>query len=58
MTDPKTGGPAANGERTVWINETALPTALNTCSVSRYAKCSMRRAAYQSGQGSSGDSAA
>jgi len=28
--DPKTGGPAANGERTVWINETALATALNT----------------------------
>ena len=30
VTDPKTGGPAANGERTVWINETALSTALNT----------------------------
>ena len=29
-TDPKTGDPAANGERTVWINETALSTALNT----------------------------
>jgi uncharacterized iron-regulated membrane protein len=30
VIDPKTGGPAANGERTVWINETALSTALNT----------------------------
>jgi hypothetical protein len=28
-TDPKTGEPAANGERTVWVNETALSTALN-----------------------------
>lgn len=28
--DPKTGEAASNGERTVWINETALSTALNT----------------------------
>jgi uncharacterized iron-regulated membrane protein len=27
--DPKTGQPAANGERDVWVNETALSTALN-----------------------------
>jgi uncharacterized iron-regulated membrane protein len=29
-TDPKTGEPVSNGQRTVWINETALSTALNT----------------------------
>jgi hypothetical protein len=30
VVDPKTGGPAANGARDVWVNETALSTALNT----------------------------
>jgi hypothetical protein len=29
-TDPKTGKPVENGARNVWINETALSTALNT----------------------------
>ena len=28
-TDPKTGGPAENGARNVWVTETALSTALN-----------------------------
>lgn len=28
--DPKTGGPAENGARNVWVTETALSTALNT----------------------------
>ncbi len=30
VTDPKTGEPAANGARDVWVTETALTTALNT----------------------------
>jgi hypothetical protein len=30
VKDPKTGQPQDNGARTVWINETALSTALNT----------------------------
>jgi hypothetical protein len=29
-TDPKTGAPAANGARDLWVTETALTTALNT----------------------------
>src|SRR5688572_26657204 len=28
--DPKTGAPVENGKRNVWVNETALSTALNT----------------------------
>ncbi len=28
--DPKTGGPADNAARDIWVNETALSTALNT----------------------------
>jgi hypothetical protein len=30
VTDPKTKQPVANGARNVWVNETALATALNT----------------------------
>ena len=29
-TDPKTGQPVENGLRNMWVNETALTTALNT----------------------------
>jgi hypothetical protein len=29
-TDPKSGGPAANPERNIWVTSTALQTALNT----------------------------
>ena len=29
VTDPETGGPAANGARETWVTETALSTALN-----------------------------
>ncbi len=30
VTNPKTGGPVANGARDLWVTETALSTALNT----------------------------
>jgi hypothetical protein len=30
VCDPKTGGPQSNPARQIWINETALGTALNT----------------------------
>ncbi len=30
VTDPKTGQPADNGARNIWVTETALSTALNT----------------------------
>lgn len=30
VNDPKTGGPASNAARNVWVTETALTTALNT----------------------------
>jgi hypothetical protein len=30
LTDPKTKQPVPNGARNVWVNETALATALNT----------------------------
>lgn len=29
VTDPETGGPAANGQREIWVTATALSTALN-----------------------------